>query len=264
MDTASEPSALQSFPRKVMLGGFNTVLATRREFADLMVSDCQVARSSGGSTPPKLVFSSNGQGVSLAGTSPAFAEAMAAADLIHADGMSIVYASRILSRTPLRERIATTDFFHDAAKAAVDAGLSFYMFGGTEAQNLAACEAIAKLYPRLKIAGRRNGYFGRADEHSICREIVDSRADVLWVALGKPLQEFWSVRNRDNLHGIGWVKTCGGLFDFLGGGAQRAPNWVQQLAMEWAWRMLQEPRRLGWRYLVTNPHAIYRLARYSR
>ena len=249
--------------RTVVLGGLPTIVATRLEFAQMMVADCSVARASETAPLPKLVFSSNGQGVSLVGTDRNFAEAMAAADMIHADGMPVVFASRLFTRTPLRERIATTDFFHDAAEAAVESGLTFFMLGGTEAQNVAACAAIATLYPKLKVVGRRNGYFKQEEEPAICREIVASGADVLWVALGKPKQEYWSVRNREHLRGIGWVKTCGGLFDFLGGGVARAPDWVQKLALEWAWRTLQEPRRLGWRYLVTNPHALYRLARYS-
>jgi exopolysaccharide biosynthesis WecB/TagA/CpsF family protein len=248
----------------VVLGGLPTVVATRREFAELLVQDCLGARRAASPKAPKLVFSSNGQGISLAGTDSRFDAAMRAADMIHADGMPVVYASRLFTRTPLRERIATTDFFHDAALAAVEHGLSFYMFGGTEAQNKAACEAALELYPKLNIAGRRNGYFAPEEEADICSKIIESKCDVLWVALGKPLQEYWSVRNRDRLCGVGWVKTCGGLYDFLGGGVKRAPDWVQRFALEWAWRMVQEPRRLAWRYMVTNPHAIYRLARYSR
>ncbi len=261
---ASRSSRTESPERRtVMLGGLPTIVATRREFAEMMVADCRVARASTTPPLPKLVFSSNGQGVSLVGTDRNFAGAMAAADMIHADGMPVVYASRLFTRTPLTERIATTDFFHDAATAAIESDLSFFMMGGTEEQNLAACAAIAELYPKLKVGGRRNGYFKPEEEPAICREIVASGADVLWVALGKPKQEYWSVRNRENLRGIGWVKTCGGLFDFLGGGVSRAPDWVQRMALEWAWRTLQEPRRLGWRYFVTNPHALYRLARYS-
>jgi N-acetylglucosaminyldiphosphoundecaprenol N-acetyl-beta-D-mannosaminyltransferase len=249
--------------RTVKLGGLETIIATRREFAEMMLADCRAARASDTAPLPKLVFSSNGQGVSLVGTDPDFAAAMGGADMIHADGMPVVYASRFFTRTPLPERIATTDFFHDAAGVAIESGLSFYMMGGTEAQNIAACAAIAELYPKLKVAGRRNGYFKPEEDAQICREVVASGADVLWVALGKPKQEYWSVRNRENLRGIGWVKTCGGLFDFLGGGVSRAPDWVQKMALEWAWRTLQEPRRLGWRYLVTNPHALYCLARKS-
>jgi exopolysaccharide biosynthesis WecB/TagA/CpsF family protein len=247
----------------VVLGGLPTIVATRQQLAQLMVNDCRAARKSDSAPLPKLVFSSNGQGISLAGRDRSFFEAMLQADMIHADGMPLVYASRLFTRKPLQERIATTDFFHDAAAAAVEADLSFFMLGGTEAQNVAACAAARSLYPNLRLAGRRNGYFKREQDPEVCAEIVASGADVLWVALGKPLQEHWSLRNRERLRGIAWIKTCGGLFDFLGGGVKRAPAWVQAVALEWAWRAAQEPQRLGWRYLVTNPHAIYRLARYS-
>src|SRR5690242_21788201 len=101
--------------RTVKLGGLDTIIATRREFAEMMVADCRAARSCANPSLPKLVFSSNGQGVSLAGTDRDFAAAMAAADMIHADGMPVVYASRLFTRTPLTERIAPTDFFPAAA-----------------------------------------------------------------------------------------------------------------------------------------------------
>src|SRR5262249_16305014 len=158
---------------------------------------------------PKLVICSNGQGISMAGNDVSFAKAMSAADIVHADGMSVVIASRLLTRRPLPERIATTDFVHDAAKAASKANLSFFLLGGTEAQNSAECGTLERLYPELRIAGRRNGHDGLIDEagdQRLCAEIVASGADVLWVALGKPKQELWCVRNRERLRGVGWVK----------------------------------------------------------
>src|SRR5687767_8685751 len=118
----------------VTVGGFPTIRATREEFAALMVRDC-IANRQKPHTLPKLVFSSNGQGISLAGTDPTFADAMSRADVIHADGMSVVIASRLLTKRPLPERICTTDFFHNAASAAVRSGLSFFLLGGTESQN---------------------------------------------------------------------------------------------------------------------------------
>ncbi|MGV8881636.1 MAG: WecB/TagA/CpsF family glycosyltransferase [Rhodoglobus sp.] len=183
---------------------------------------------------------------------------MAAADIVHADGMPVVYASR-LTKTHLPERIATTDFFHDAAAAAVEAGLTFYLLGATEKQNAAAAAAIQRMYPSLQIVGRRDGYFTDAESAQVCDDIVTSGADVLWVALGKPRQEIWSVVNRERLAGVGWLKTCGGLYAFLAGDVARAPRWMQRLGLEWLYRTLEDPRRLGWRYLTTNPVAAWRL-----
>src|SRR5690606_8727143 len=102
---------------QVMVGGFTTISCTRSELAELMVEECLEARDQGDSWLPRLVFSSNGQGIALAGRSPRFMEVMSEADIVHADGMPVVFASK-MTVAPLPERIPTTDFFHDAARAA--------------------------------------------------------------------------------------------------------------------------------------------------
>lgn len=256
----SRPAATSEndVPRRVMVGGLPTVSVTRSRLARMMVDDCLAARSAADPVCPKLVFSSNGQGVSLASSDAAFRKTMLEAEWIHGDGQSIVLASK-MTEVPLPERIATTDFFHDAALAAVRHDLSFFIFGGSERQNATATEAIRRLYPDLRIAGRRNGFFRPEEEEDICREIRESGADVLWVGLGKPLQEYWSVRNRARLAGVGWLKTCGGLYAFLSGEAPRAPQWMQNMGLEWLYRTMRDPRRLAWRYLTTNPHSFYQL-----
>lgn len=246
----------------VRVGGFQTASATRRELADAMVRDCLDARRAGEQWLPRVVFSSNGQGIALAGQNRDFAEAMAQADIIHADGMPVVFASR-RTQHPLPERIATTDFFHDAARAAAEHGLRFFMLGAKDEQNKRAVESISRIYPEVEIVGRRDGYFSSEEDEAVCEEIRTARPDVLWIALGKPRQEFWAIRNRHRLKGIGWIKTCGGLYSFLAGDAPRAPEWMQHLGLEWLYRTSREPGRLAWRYLTTNPYATYRLLRYT-
>ncbi|WP_333838351.1 WecB/TagA/CpsF family glycosyltransferase [Novosphingobium sp.] len=248
---------------RAVVGGLPTLQITRPAFADLMVADCKKAQLSRDKAMPKLVFSSNGQGVALAGQDPKFRDVMLKATWIHADGQSVVFASR-LTKAPLPERIATTDFFHDAAEAAVQHNLSFFVLGGSESQNERAVEQMLTLYPGLKVVGRRNGYFRPDEEDAICADIRASGADVLWVGLGKPLQEHWCVRNAAKLKGVGWIKTCGGLYGFLSGDSPRAPNWMQDLCLEWLFRTLQDPKRLVWRYLTTNPYSLYRLLRYTK
>lgn len=235
---------------------------TRKELAAVMVADCLAARDSSGTVSPKLVFSSNGQGVALAGRDSRFDRAMAEADIIHADGMSVVTASR-RTGTPLPERIATTDFIHDAARVAVENDLRFFLLGGTEQQNARAMDALRMQYPTLDLAGGHHGYFNESEDERVCALVVASGADVVWVGLGRPRQEFWSVANQQRLTGVAWVKTCGGLFGFLSGDARRAPMWMQRLGLEWLHRAILEPRRLGWRYLTTNPYAAYRLVRFT-
>lgn len=249
-------------PTTTVVGGLPTARVTRKQLAQIMVRDCIRARSQSPSPLPKLVFSSNGQGIALANSDPSFYDLMLSSSLIHADGQSVVIASR-LTKAPLPERIATTDFFHDAASAAETAGLSFFFLGASETQNAAAVEEVRRQYPSLRIAGRRHGYFTASDDADICEEIVRSGTDVLWVALGKPLQEQWCLRNRSRLKSVGWIKTCGGLFAFLSGDASRAPIWMQRLGFEWLHRASKEPQRLLFRYLTTNPKSIYYLLRYT-
>jgi exopolysaccharide biosynthesis WecB/TagA/CpsF family protein len=242
------------------IGGLQTIVATRAQLAERMVSDCLRSRALP-STLPKLVFSSNGQGLSLMHRSAAFRSAMNAAEIVHADGMSVVAASRVSGKHPLPERIATTDFFHDAAQAAVKHDLRFFFLGSNASQNARAVAAAQSMHPGLKIAGWQHGYFHPDETESVCRRIRDAGTDVLWLGLGKPKQEFWALQYRKHLRGVGWIKTCGGLFAFLAGDVRRAPRWVQKSGLEWGYRMMQEPGRLGGRYLFTNLHAAWILMR---
>ncbi len=246
----------------VRIGGFDTARVTRTELAELMVADCHAAREQAAAWTPKLVFSSNGQGIALAGKDDTFLTTMNEADVIHADGMPVVLASRATKRS-LPDRIATTDFFHDAARAAEREGLRFFFLGASEPQNAAAVARVREMYPKLEVAGRHHGYFDSDETQAVLQQIVDARTDVLWVALGKPRQERWCVEFRDALAGVGWMKTCGGLYAFLAGDAPRAPRWMQAVGLEWLYRALGDPRRLLWRYLTTNPYAFWRILRHT-
>tara|TARA_Y100000296_G_scaffold23707_1_gene27988 strand:+ start:957 stop:1751 length:795 start_codon:yes stop_codon:yes gene_type:complete len=244
----------------VDLGGWPHVQLTREQYAELMVQDCSPNKAEGFSCLPKLAFSMNGQALSLCSTSDEFHSAMLKADYIQADGQSLVIASRMLdSKNCLPERIATTDFFHDAAEVAIAKKLKFYFLGASEEMINAAMANVEKAYPELNVVGYRNGYFDIDDEEEICKAIVDSGADVLWVGLGKPKEQLFCIRNHERLLGVSWIKTCGGLFDFIGGRNKRAPQWVQDVGLEWAHRTLSDPRRFLWRYLTTNLHTIYLL-----
>jgi len=81
---------------------------------------------------------------------------------------------------------------------------------------------------------------------------------VLWVGLGVPLEYEFCERNRDRLK-AGWIVTCGGCFNFATGAYRRAPEWMQRTGLEWLHRLWREPKRLFWRYAVTNPLAIFLL-----
>jgi N-acetylglucosaminyldiphosphoundecaprenol N-acetyl-beta-D-mannosaminyltransferase len=145
------------------------------------------------------------------------------------------------------------------ARKAEAAGLTFYMFGADEAENAAAAANVQKLYPDLQIVGRSHGYL-RGDALRAKVDEIDRLApDYLWVALGVPYEQAFVEDFTPHLSHVGVIKTAGGLFNFLSGSRARAPQWMQNVGLEWAWRIWLEPRRLFWRYLTTNPRALYLL-----
>jgi len=168
--------------------------------------------------------------------------------------------SRLLQKMPLPERVATTDLFHDVAEVAQRRGARVFLLGAANAVVQDAVRRVRALYPDLAIVGHGSGYLRRqGDEERIIETINSARPDILWLGLGAPTEQSFAVRHRDRLHGVGLIKTSGGLFDFLSGKNARAPRWMQGAGLEWAYRIYLEPRRLAGRYLMTNPHALFLL-----
>jgi len=240
--------------REVVVGGIRTACVGRGQLSRLMLGDCLAAR--GGRRKPRLVFASNGHAISMVRTDPGFREKFATADIVHADGQPVVIASKLMTKTPIPERTTTTDFIHDAAKVAREHGLRFFLFGSTEAVNAQCAEKLREAYPGLEIVGRRHGYFSREQEAEIVEEINASGADVVWVALGVPLEYDFCVRNKTRLK-AGWIVTAGGCFNFVTGHYRRAPEWMQAMSLEWLYRLWREPKRLWKRYTITNPIALF-------
>jgi N-acetylglucosaminyldiphosphoundecaprenol N-acetyl-beta-D-mannosaminyltransferase len=240
---------------EVMVGGLATACLTRADLARVMLHDCMDARGTGAS--PKLVFASNGHAIALAAQDATFRDHFQQADIIHADGQAAVFASRLTS-SPIPERSATTDFIHDAARLGAEHGLRFFLLGATEEANAEAARILEQTYPGLKIVGRRHGYFSRDEEEDICDEINLTMPDVIWVGLSVPLEYAFAARNRSRLK-AGWLVTCGGCYNFITGAYRRAPEWMQAAGLEWLFRLIREPKRLFWRYAVTNPLAIFLL-----
>lgn len=242
---------------EVIAGGLRVACASRADLVRLMVRECLEARRFYGA-PPKLVFGVNGQAISMAARNPELRRHHELADHVHADGQPLVLLARLLAQPPIPERSPVTDFFHDAAVAAREHGLRFFLLGGTEENNAACARIMQTIYPGLIIAGRRHGYFTAEDEADICAEINETRADIVWVGLGIPLEQAFCVRNRHRIHS-GWLVGAGGCFNYVSGQYRRAPGWMQLTGFEWLHRLWREPKRLFWRYAVTNPHALYLL-----
>lgn len=246
------------------IGGLAIAVTDRTDAAETMASLALSRRGTG--RPPVYVTSANGQVLFLCARAPELRALFEAADIIHADGMPLVFASRLFSRRPLPERVATTDLFHDVARLAErpELDLSFYMLGATPQGIAQATSAVRRRYPGLRIVGSHHGYVAPADEEALVRSIADMAPDILWIGMGVPNEQHFAQRWRAQLAGVGVIKTSGGLFDFLSGDRPRAPRWMRRTGLEWLYRMIKEPTRLGLRYLTTNPHAMYILLRQTR
>jgi N-acetylglucosaminyldiphosphoundecaprenol N-acetyl-beta-D-mannosaminyltransferase len=241
----------------IPVGGLPIAVIDCDESARLMIDRALAKRNS--QLPPLIVSSANGQVISMCARDEELLALFLAADLIHADGMPLVMASKWQSDTPLPERVATTDLFHNVAREAQSRGASFYFLGGAPDVIERTVQAVSKQYPQLTICGFRHGYFGDDECQSVIDEINNASPDILWIGMGVPREQIFSLRYRHQFTRVGVIKTSGGLFDFLSEKNRRAPVWMQRAGLEWLFRLSLEPRRLLGRYLATNPHALYLL-----
>jgi exopolysaccharide biosynthesis WecB/TagA/CpsF family protein len=253
-------AATASVPR-ITLGGLRIAVLDLEQTADFMIDlvfpQRRVAR-------PIYLTSANGEVLARCSTEPMTDRLFRAADLINADGQPLVTVSRLKSSVRLPERVATTDLFDVVARKAEEANLSFYMFGADDAENAAAVANVRRMYPKLRIVGHCHGYLRGDELRAKVDEINELAPDYLWVALGVPYEQAFVAEFASRLTKVGVIKTSGGLFNFLSGSRARAPRWMQDAGLEWAWRIWLEPRRLFWRYLTTNPRALYLLLNRSR
>lgn len=171
-------------------------------------------------------------------------------DIVFADGMAVVWASRVLSR-PLPERVAGIDLMSGILARGMSRGYRVYCLGATEDVLQKTIARIECDYPGVVIAGSHHGYFTREDEPRIARLVAEASADVLFVAMTSPKKEQFLARWSAEM-GVPVCHGVGGSFDVVAGKVQRAPELWQRLGLEWLYRVKQEPRRLWRRYLVTN------------
>lgn len=184
------------------------------------------------------------------------------ADLILTDGQIVVKLSRYLGN-PIKERVCMTDFVWNVFDLAIEKNYTVFLFGGKEDVLSMATENIKKRLPKLNIVDSYSPPFGfeknseQLEEAN--RRIRESKADILIVFLGCPKQEKFIYQNKEKYQ-VPISITMGGCVDFMAGGVKRAPQWMQDIGLEWFFRFLQEPRRMFRRYFVDDMK-IFGLAR---
>ena len=171
--------------------------------------------------------------------------------LINADGMPVVWASRLLGK-PLKERVAGVDLFEALMARAGDKGWRVFLLGAREEVVRAVKDLYQRKYPKLAICGVRNGYWkGEQEEAQVAAQVTDSRADLLFVAISSPKKEQFLGRWQDAMK-VPFAMGVGGAFDVAIGKVKRAPRWMQKAGLEWFYRFLQEPRRMFRRYFIDD------------
>lgn len=171
-------------------------------------------------------------------------------DIINADGQSIVWAARFL-KEDLPERVAGIDLMDNLVALASRKNYKIFFLGAKEDVVNKVVKIFSEKYSPEIIAGYRNGYFGKEEELEIAKQIRDSKADILFVAMSSPKKEIFLNKYKDVMN-VPFIMGVGGSFDVVSGKVKRAPVWMQNICLEWFYRTMQEPGRMWKRYLTTN------------
>jgi N-acetylglucosaminyldiphosphoundecaprenol N-acetyl-beta-D-mannosaminyltransferase len=241
--TSSAATALKNCSNDLIIAGIPVANLTEDEAVALIDELISV----GGPHYGAVV---NAAKVVAADRDPELKRALLEADFVTADGMSVVWASSVLGRR-LKQRVTGIDLFEQLLAHAEEQELTVYFLGARDESVRGLVELARTRFPALGIAGYHNGYFQESDSEAICEEIMRSRADLLFVAMGSPRQELW-IKSHILLTGVRFALGVGGSFDHLSGKVRRAPKWMQNSGLEWLHRLVQEPARLWRRYLIGN------------
>lgn len=254
-------SAMDKLPRppRLVLGRV-PVDRISMDYAAVLMTEALLHR---GELPPLTVVGPNAHLVTLAERDDRFADAMQQADLAVPDGISVVMASRLLGE-PIPERVTGGELMERMCREAAHYGFRVFFLGGLPGAARMAAFNLRRRYPDLNICGTycppRGFENDPAEQARMLREIEHSAPDLLCLAFGAPKQEIWMQENRYLLR-VGAILPVGAAFDTQAGLRRRAPRWIQRLALEWLFRLMSEPRRLGRRYVIGNSQFIFLVLR---
>ena len=197
---------------------------------------------------PFVVHTPNSEIVQLCVEQPEYYPLINSADLIIPDGIGVVLASKIL-RTPLiKGKVAGCDLGLRVAEYCAENDVSVYFLGGKPGVAELAGQKLAERFPGFRLAGYRDGYFNKSageENDAVIEAINASGAKVLYVCLGVPAQEKWIYENKARLTNVKLCLALGGSLDVYAGTVKRAPKVFIKLGLEWFWRLLLQPTRIG-------------------
>lgn len=230
---------------EVDLGGVRIDVISERQVCEIITT--RLRAGSGG-----CVVTVNLDHLRRCHLDPSYFELVAGADLVVADGMPLVWAAR-LQGTPLPERVAGSSLSISLAQSLAEHQMSLFLLGGNEGVAEAAGCELTDRFPGLTIAGTYCPPFGferdPAEMSRITAQLRAAQPSVVYVALGSPKQERLIQQLQNELPDAWWL-GIGISLSFITGDVSRAPMWAQRWGLEWAHRLIQEPTRLGRRYLI--------------
>ena len=190
---------------------------------------------------PHLVATPNPELVQRANKDPEFSDILSQADLVIPDGIGIIYAAKILG-TPLRARVPGIDFASALLDRVAGTGKRLFLLGAAPGVAEQAAVNLRAARPGLVVCGTHDGYF--KEDGPVADAIRAARADIVFVCLGAPKQEKWIAAN-GQAAGARLYIGLGGSLDVFAGKVERAPEGFQKLGLEWLYRLMKEPSRIG-------------------
>ncbi len=192
---------------------------------------------------PHLVVTANSEMVMLANHDPLLYQVIERADLVVADGIGVVWASRLLGN-PLAQRVPGIELTDNLMAQASEEGWRVYILGAESGVAEVAANELVSRYPRLQVVGSHHGFFTKDQEDQVFDSIKAGHPDILLIALGIPKQEKWAAAHVARL-GVPVTIGVGGTINVLAGVDHRAPVWMQRCGLEWLYRLIKQPWRAG-------------------
>ncbi|WP_328808825.1 WecB/TagA/CpsF family glycosyltransferase [Nonomuraea montanisoli] len=234
-------------PRRVLVGGVTVDALSEAQVVARVVAGLAAGRGGRIVTP-------NVDICRAAAADPALRELVNTADLVVADGMPLVWASRLLG-VPLPERVTGADLIWSLSGPAAERGWPVYLLGGPPGVAVSAARALVRRLPALRVCGVESPPYAfdrtAAGTARVLRRVVAARPRIVFVGLGFPRQDRLVAVLRERLPDA-WFVGCGAALAFAAGTVPRAPRWMRRAGLEWAFRLVTEPGRLARRYLVDD------------
>jgi N-acetylglucosaminyldiphosphoundecaprenol N-acetyl-beta-D-mannosaminyltransferase len=199
---------------------------------------------------PKVIQFVNANKVAMVRDDPEMGEILKRADYVLADGQPMLPMAKLLGVT-IPERIDGIGLMHKILKLADQEGFSVYLLGAKQEIVEECVRRIAVDFPTVRVAGYRNGYFKSEEIPAVAEAVREVDPDILFLGMGSPMKEQLADQWSGQL-GARVIQGVGGSFDVMAGMVRRAPEWMQRSGIEWLFRVVQEPRRMFWRYAKTN------------